>query len=129
MDNDKAPAQVLTIPPVPQPAPVPLPAIRQGLRLLPGPRHRDGSPSWRIHDPVHNQFFEIGWLEFELLARWSENEDADALIDHVAEATPLTPTMEEIQELIQFLSGNQLLAPASTGDLLARRGDDAFAQH
>ena len=49
---------------------LPLPLIREDLKLLPGPRHHDGSPSWRIHDAVRNQFFEIGWLEFELLSRW-----------------------------------------------------------
>ena len=54
------------------PQAAPLPAIREDLKLMPGPRHRDGSPSWRILDPIRNQFFEIGWLEFELLARWAE---------------------------------------------------------
>ena len=80
---------------------------------MPGPRHRDGSPSWRILDPVRNQFFEIGWLEFELLARWSDHQIADSLIDDVAGDTPLTPLIEEIQELIQFLATNQLLAPSN----------------
>jgi hypothetical protein len=47
-----------------------LPPIREDLRLYPGPTQRDGAPSWRILDPVRNSFFEIGWLEFELLARW-----------------------------------------------------------
>ena len=51
--------------------PVRLPRVRQDLKLYPGPQHRDGSPSWRILDPVRNRFFEIGWLEFELLARWA----------------------------------------------------------
>jgi putative peptide zinc metalloprotease protein len=39
-----------------------LPPLREDLKLLPGSPHRDGSPSWRIHDPLRNQFFEIGWL-------------------------------------------------------------------
>ena len=50
--------------------PVLLPPVREDLRLFPGPPARDGSPTWRILDPVRNSFFEIGWLEFELLARW-----------------------------------------------------------
>ncbi|MEO8145610.1 MAG: hypothetical protein ABI654_15480, partial [Betaproteobacteria bacterium] len=48
-----------------------LPNLREDLRLYPGPPLRDGSPSWRILDPVRNSFFEIGWLEFEMLSRWS----------------------------------------------------------
>ena len=72
---------------------------------------RDGSPSWRILDPVRNSFFEIGWLEFELLARWRAQRDADALLAQVAAETPLQPSAEELKDLIDFLATNQLLAP------------------
>lgn len=90
-----------------------LPLIRQDLQLLPGARHRDGSPSWRIHDPVRNQFFEIGWLEYELLARWANHADANALIAQVEEETALSPTEDEVEEIIDFLSQHQLLSPAN----------------
>jgi putative peptide zinc metalloprotease protein len=99
---------------VPRAAPaLALPPIRQDLRLYPGPSHRDGSPSWRVLDPVRNAFFEIGWLEFEMLARWREQGDATALVRQVAAETPLAPTLEEARELIAFLAENQLLAPGS----------------
>ncbi len=91
--------------------PVQLPALRQDLKLLPGSSHRDGSPSWRIHDPLRNQFYEIGWLEFELLARWSAHGDVQSLIEQVEQETTLSPTPEEVGELLQFLGINQLLAP------------------
>lgn len=90
-----------------------LPALREDLRLYPGSAHRDGSPSWRIHDPVRNAFFEIGWLEFELLARWKDVRDAAALAERVSADTPLKPTAGEVQELVDFLATNQLLAPSS----------------
>lgn len=88
--------------------------IREDLKLYPGPAHRDGSPSWRILDPVRNAFFEIGWLEFELLARWKGHRDAQALIAQVAAETTLSPTEEEVTALSQFLLTNQLLAPSGT---------------
>jgi putative peptide zinc metalloprotease protein len=91
-----------------------LPPIREDLRLYPGPTQRDGSPSWRIHDPVRNSFFEIGWLEFELLARWRDQRDGDALRARVAAETPLRPSPDELRELIQFLAVNQLLSPKSS---------------
>ena len=50
--------------------PLRLPAIREDLRLMPGPRHRDGSPSWRILDPLRNQFFRLTWAAVEILKRW-----------------------------------------------------------
>ena len=48
-----------------------LPPLREELRLLPAAANRDGSPAWMIHDPVCNRFYRIGWLDFEMLARWS----------------------------------------------------------
>ena len=90
-----------------------LPPIREDLRLYPGAPARDGSPSWRILDPLRNSFFEIGWLEFELLARWSEHRDFDSLVAQVGAETQLKPTAEEVQHLVEFLAHNQLLAPGS----------------
>src|SRR5881394_3943841 len=83
------------------PPPPKIPKLREDIKLYPGPRHRDGSPSWRILDPVRNRFFEIGWLEFELLARWSEHAKVDDLIAHVEAGTPLRPTEDEVVGFIQ----------------------------
>ena len=93
--------------------PVMLPPLREDLRLYPGAAHHDGSPSWRILDPIRNSFFEIGWLEFELIARWKEHRDAAELAARVAAETPLKPTLDEVKELLNFLAANQLLAPGS----------------
>jgi len=90
-----------------------LPPIRQDLRLYPGSAQQDGSPTWRILDPVRNSFYEIGWLEFELLARWLEHKDAGSLIAHVSAETTLRPVLDEVQELVAFLANQQLLAPRS----------------
>src|SRR5687768_14967697 len=85
---------------LPQGKPAPespkVPELRQDIKLYPGPRHRDGSPSWRILDPVRNRFFELGWLEFELLARWSDHARVDGLIAQVEAETTLRPTDEEV---------------------------------
>src|ERR1044071_6534842 len=83
-----------------------LPPLREDLRLYAGPTARDGSPTWRILDPVRNSFFELGWLEFELLARWRDAPDAAVLAARVAAETPLRPSAEEVEDLIGFLSRN-----------------------
>jgi len=54
-----------------------IPRLRQDIKLFPGPQHRDGSPSWRILDPIRNRFFEIVWREFELLVRWAAGAKVD----------------------------------------------------
>ncbi|MCX7146034.1 MAG: hypothetical protein NT042_07515, partial [Sulfuritalea sp.] len=74
-----------------------IPGLRQDLQLLPGETQADGVPSWRIHDPVRNRFFDIGWIEFELLQRWREGMKAEDLIAEVSATTPLNPTLEELQ--------------------------------
>ena len=104
-----------------------LPPVREDLRLYPGPAARDGSPTWRILDPVRNSFFEIGWLEFELLARWKEHKDAASLAARVAAETPIAPSIEEVREMVGFLAGNQLLAPRSKEamEALTRRMKDS----
>src|SRR5947207_5414681 len=102
---------------------VALPPIREDLRLYPGSPQADGTPTWRILDPIRNSFFEIGWLEFELLARWRQHGDAESLMARLAAETTLRPALEEVQELIAFLAHNQLLAASSivARQTLARR--------
>lgn len=90
-----------------------LPPVREDLKLYPGPAHLDGSPSWRILDPLRNSFYEIGSLEFELLSRWRNHATGEALIEAVAQDTRLIPVLDEVRDLIEFLKTNQLLAPSS----------------
>jgi putative peptide zinc metalloprotease protein len=108
--------------PAPAPQPVSLPRLREDLRLMSGPAHRDGSPSWRIQDPMRNAFFEIGWLEFELLTRWREHRTVDALREHVIRETQLTPEPDEVTQLITFLTANQLLRPDGGAVSMALEG-------
>ena len=54
-----------------------LPPLREELRLLPAAANADGSPAWMIHDPINNRFFRVGWLDFEMLLRWSQGTPSD----------------------------------------------------
>lgn len=92
-----------------------LPPLRQDLQLVPGLPHADGAPSWRIHDPVRNKFFELGWLEFELLSRWQAGAAIDDWCDQTAADTPLRPSREEAESLLAFLAHHQLIVPAADG--------------
>lgn len=91
-----------------QPLPSALPPLRENLRLHAAPPNQDGSPAWMIQDPISNVFFRIGWLEFELLVRWSAGT-GQALVDAVRRETPLQPTQAEVGALYAFLLQNQLL--------------------
>ncbi len=108
-----------------QPAPHLAPRLaplREELALQPGPRGPDGAPSWTLHDPASGRFFRLGWLEFEILARWEMGVPA-AIAERIALETMLAPSPEEVEDFARFLAGAQLLrasGPAAL-DRLARQ--------
>lgn len=100
---------------MPRQRPITLPRLREDLRLENASPNRDGSPSWMIHDPARNRFYRIGWLEFELLARWDAG-NAQALLSRVRSETPLNPDTNDVAALMLFLEHHQLLHAASARD-------------
>ena len=76
------------------PRKVPLPPIRDELILFAAAPNEDGTPAWMIQDPVSNRFYRIGWLDFELLVHWADN-DAAALVRTVNQQTPLNVTLDD----------------------------------
>jgi len=92
-----------------------LPPLRDDLRLFAAAPERDGSPAWVIQDPARNRFFRIGWLEFELLARW-DSGDAAALAQQVSSESPLSVSDEDVQSLVEFLARNQLVRTTGAED-------------
>ena len=106
----------------------PLPMLRQDLELLPASRQPGGSPAWSIYDPVHHQFFRIGWLEFEILSHWQLG-DAEEVAKQVRQTTTLAATPAQVLGVQQFLTANKLLAqmvnkpgtkPAAAGGWMQR---------
>ncbi|WP_197034882.1 site-2 protease family protein [Herbaspirillum sp. RV1423] len=88
-----------------------LPPLREELSLMPGPPLVGGQPSWTLHDPVRNLFFQIDWSGFEILSRWALGQPA-AIVDEVNAQTALQIGPEDVQDLALFLQQNQLLRPA-----------------
>lgn len=79
-----------------------LPALRQELEILPGPESANGDPSWIIHDPIRNAYFNIGWLEHAFLSRWHFKR-ADRVIDHVLSTTTLDADLQDLEHFVAFL--------------------------
>jgi putative peptide zinc metalloprotease protein len=98
------------------PRKVPLPPIRDELILFAAAPNEDGTPAWMIQDPVSNRFYRIGWLDFELLVHWADN-DAAALVRTVNQQTPLNVTLDDVRALVKFLSDNQLLRITNKADV------------
>ncbi|HTH75575.1 MAG TPA: HlyD family efflux transporter periplasmic adaptor subunit [Trinickia sp.] len=98
-----------------------LPSLRQELSLTSGAATPEGAPTWMLHDPAGNRFFQIGWPAFEMLSRWPL-DDPEAIVASVNAETTLHLTMDDFESLVRMLHHQHLLvaaSPADTGRLAA----------
>ncbi|WP_110686619.1 HlyD family efflux transporter periplasmic adaptor subunit [Salinicola aestuarinus] len=86
-----------------------VPPLRDDLQLVDAGQDRTGEPIWSIEDPVVNRFYRIGWLEFECLLRWGESPEK--ICAQITAQTALSPDVEQVIELLEFLARHQLLRP------------------
>lgn len=103
-----------------------LPALREELLLHRAPPNHDGSPAWTLEDPGRGLFFQIGWAEAEMLARWGLGS-ADAVASAAARDTTLAVSEEDVQDFAQFLQANSL-AQLRGPDAIARYAKEAQAR-
>jgi putative peptide zinc metalloprotease protein len=92
-----------------------LPQLRQELTLTPGVRTSDGAPTWMLHDPAANRFFQLGWPAFELLSRWPLDEP-QAILDAVNRETTLDVSADDFSALLLTLRQQNLLVAANSDD-------------
>lgn len=93
----------------------PWPPLREELRLSHGPCSEFGAPTWTLHDPAAHKFYRIGWLEFEVLSRWSL-ASAEAILESIRRETTLSPALESVQAVYDFALRNCLVLPRTAGD-------------
>lgn len=91
-----------------------LPSLHPLLKIQEALPNNEGYPQWVIHHPVSNQFYKIGWAEFECISRFHQYETATQLLESVNGETTLTIDQDDIQSLLQFLMQNGLLAGGSS---------------
>ncbi len=86
--------------------------LRQDLELIEVAAFEDGSPRWRLHDPVSNRFFDLGWLEVEILKELRNNPDpsldASGLAKIIANRANAICNTQQITDFIEFLRENSL---------------------
>lgn len=90
------------------PPPPTLPPLRQELLLHRAPDSHDGTPTWTLEDPGRNQFFQIGWAEAEMLARWGLRSP-QRIAHAISQQTALQITAADVEELGRFLDQQGLL--------------------
>jgi putative peptide zinc metalloprotease protein len=84
------------------------PFLREELTLHPAGANPDGAPVWHISDPARNQFFRIGWLEFEILNHWSL-ASPERISETIRNSTTLSPSAEDVIRFLKFLETQQLV--------------------
>jgi putative peptide zinc metalloprotease protein len=93
-----------------------LPQLRQELTLTAGAPSAEGAPTWMLHDPAANRFFQLGWPAFELLSRWPL-DDAAAIVASVNRDTTLTVSLDDVEALLRTLRQQNLLVSQSAADI------------
>jgi putative peptide zinc metalloprotease protein len=92
-----------------------LPQLRQELTLTPGAATPEGAPTWMLHDPAANRFFQLGWLAFELLSRW-QLDDPQAIVAAVNRETTLRGSSDDFAALLATLRQQNLLVACGSAD-------------
>ena len=90
-----------------------LPPLRKNLTWFQGIRTFNGEPTWTIRDPARNRYFQIGWIAYQILERW-DSQSINRLVERVNAETTSTITEKHVQDLLDFLSQNQLTDWSST---------------
>ena len=85
-----------------------LPPLREELLLHRAPAAHDGSPGWTLEDPGRGLFFQIGWAEAEMLARWQLGTP-ERIAEAIDGQTTLRIDAEDVQALARFLEQHSLL--------------------
>ena len=106
------------------PSALPWPALREELRLHPGPSDADGQPTWTLQDPVRHRFLRIDWLTWEVLRRWWLG-DAQLIAQQIGEHTTLSVTPQDVAEVLALARREELVhptGPAAAGTSTASPG-------
>ncbi|MEE4192390.1 MAG: HlyD family efflux transporter periplasmic adaptor subunit [Halieaceae bacterium] len=86
--------------------------VRQDLELIEAAPFEDGSPRWRLHDPAANRFYDLGYLEVEILrelrAEPSLEIDSPTLARTIAERARVMCNSQQIDEFVEFLLEHDL---------------------
>lgn len=91
------------------------PKLREDLTLYPGPADKNGAPTWTLHDPARNQYFQIDWVAFEIISRM-EFEDGEEICRLINEQTTLLVSLDDIEATLKFLTDNEMVYQHSPQD-------------
>ncbi len=106
--------------------------IRTDLKIIKGEPTDNGSPTYKIYDPIKNKYFNIGWKEFEIISRWGLGS-AMRISSAINSDTTLAVSVEDVLGMSNFMRINMLLKCTSRDETkfleaMAARGDLSLAK-
>lgn len=87
-----------------------LPSLNPAIKLYETGTDSNGSPIWRIYNPVAHKYYQLSWAEFECLTRFQDCETAQDLKEKINKETTLIIEDQDVVNLITFLNKNGLLS-------------------
>lgn len=113
------------------PEAMPLPMLREDIRLLPTRHGPDGAPQWVVFDPLSHAYFQLDLEAFQLMSSWFGSRTAADLQAKVEMRHGRKPAMAEIVEMTRFVGTQRLTADAMGGwrglaDAKARQHGSVF---
>ncbi|MBS0157965.1 MAG: HlyD family efflux transporter periplasmic adaptor subunit [Nitrospira sp.] len=93
-----------------------LPPLRRNLQFVRGAPTPEGVPTWTIVDPVRNKYFQIEWLVYQLLQRWSSGT-VEQLVAVTRRDTTSRIGAEDVEDLVRFLYANNLTEQSASGQV------------
>ena len=92
-----------------------LPKIRDDIKVSKGASSDIGAPRYVIFDEIRNRYFNIGWLEYEILTRW-KLENVGEIVDSINKNTTIEVNEQNVVDLLSFMQGNFLLKLSGESD-------------
>ena len=93
----------------------PLPSLREDLRLFEAAASTSGERNWVIYDPVRHRYFQISDRIFEVISHW-RSELPSKFLAYLNKTQPHTYSPDELQDIITFLSANNLTDQPISGN-------------
>ena len=85
-----------------------LPPLRSDIALEQGGVDFNNSPTWLIHDKLNNQFFHLGWKEYEVLHCWEPISPGEFL-SKLNQRSLAEVSEQDLVNIVKFLTQNCLV--------------------
>ncbi|WP_417328660.1 HlyD family efflux transporter periplasmic adaptor subunit [Halomonas cupida] len=103
------------------PGELPLPPLRQDLKLIRGGAEGADDQRWKIHDPLSDQFYEVSQDVIDILSLWYLGQ-AQRIVDQLQRGLHHDIGLEAVAEVLEFLRQHELLQ-AQPGESYTRAAD------